>query len=170
MTTTTIRRIKTDSDLESVKDLCWQFRDWLAERYVEHPDVVDDYYDPKSYSDLLSNLSLIHAPPLGCILLASTGETDVGCAMIQKLDDGICEMKRMFVSVQGRGHGVGSALVLACIDESRTMGYHTMRLDTGHPQREAYALYKKHGFLDRSPYYDAPPKIRPILHFLERSL
>lgn len=170
MDTMEIVRVHGDQDLESVKDLCRELREWLVDRFVDHPNVVNTYYNEATYEDLLDSLASIHAPPKGCILLAKANGSPLGCVMLQELEPGVCEMKRMVVSKHGRGTGVGSALVEASIREGNAMGYHTMRLDTGHPQHEAYALYKKHGFVDRTPYYDAPAEVAEILHFLERPL
>jgi GNAT superfamily N-acetyltransferase len=49
-------------------------------------------------------------------------------------------MKRMFVYVQFHGKGVGRALAEAIINEAKTLGYQTMRLDTSNRQNEAKGL------------------------------
>ncbi len=58
-----------------------------------------------------------YAPPAGELLLARTTEgSSIGCVGLRPLDvDGVCEMKRLYVSPQGRGRGLGRALVEAVV-------------------------------------------------------
>lgn len=109
----------------------------------------------------LATLPGLYAPPLGRLLLAlrqGPGRNDepVGCVGLRELEDGICEMKRLYVRPARRGEGAGRALVEAVIAEAGAMGYRKMRLDTLPIMHEAQALYKRLGFVEIPAYLKSP--------------
>jgi len=99
-----------------------------------------------------------YAPPKGVLLLARNGAgRAVACAALRPLDrDGVCEMKRLFVTPEGRGLGLGKRLVETLFDEARATGYREMWLDTLPSMTEAIALYRRFGFEAMPAYYDTP--------------
>jgi putative acetyltransferase len=100
-----------------------------------------------------------YEPPSGILLLARHVETNkaIGCLGLCPLDTkGVCEMKRLYSAPQGRGSGLGKALVKQVIEEAKRIGYRLMRLDTLGSMREAIILYKRLGFVERKAYFDTP--------------
>jgi ribosomal protein S18 acetylase RimI-like enzyme len=112
----------------------------------------------QDFEDELASMPGKYAPPAGTILLARTAnEAAIGCVALRPLDpSGCCEMKRLYVSPQGRGLGLGRALVNAVISEAERIGYREMRLDTLPGMNEAISLYHRSGFREIAPYYDTP--------------
>jgi len=81
---------------------------------------------------------------------------DLGCVGVRPLDEGICEMKRLYVRPRGRGLGLGRALALAAIARARELGYERMRLDTLPMMGAAQELYSALGFVDIDRYRHNP--------------
>ena len=99
-----------------------------------------------------------YAPPKGVLLIARNAEgRAVACAGLRPIEpDGACEMKRLYVTAEGRGQGLGKRLIERLFDEARRIGYREMRLDTLPTMTEAIALYPRFGFVPMEPYYDTP--------------
>ncbi|WP_394789333.1 GNAT family N-acetyltransferase, partial [Rhodoferax sp.] len=82
-----------------------------------------------------------------------------GCIALRKRGDGVCEMKRLFVRDDFRGHKIGVQLIEKIIEDAREIGYKKMRLDTFPPKMgKAVKLYESHGFQAIPPYYNNPHK------------
>ena len=97
-----------------------------------------------------------YAPPRGALFVGADGARLGGMIGIRALDDLTCEMKRLFVRPDARGHGLARRLIDAAIDESRRIGYVEMRLDTLPMMTDAQSLYTAMGFRDIAPYYATP--------------
>ena len=107
----------------------------------------------------LANLPGDYAPPNGRLLLAEYEGQLAGCVAVHKLEDGICEMKRLYVRPQFRRLKVGRALAESIIAEARSIGigYRRMRLDTVAPlMANAVSLYRQLGFQEIAPYRTNP--------------
>jgi len=99
-----------------------------------------------------------YAPPAGELLLArdAAGQA-VGCVGLRPIEpQGCCELKRLYVSPETRGSGLGRTLVAAAVQTAARIGYREMRLDTLSSMTGALALYRQFGFEPIEPYYDTP--------------
>lgn len=94
--------------------------------------------------------------PKGALLLAYFKNQAAGCVALQQIREGICEMKRMYVSPSFRGHGIGKVLIEQIIVKAKDLGYHTMRLDTHPTMTKAQELYRSFGFYEIERYNDNP--------------
>lgn len=111
----------------------------------------------QNFDSELAGLPGDYAPPDGRLLLAEHEGQLSGCVALHRLEDGICEMKRLYLRPQFRGKGVGRFLVDRIISQARQIGYRRMRLDTVEPvMKDAVAMYRKIGFREINPYRTNP--------------
>lgn len=165
-----IRRADSQRDFDAVSALMRAFVDWHYERHSADRHIVDSYFSPAKFEAELKGLPGEFSPPAGALLIAEEGERVAGCVALRSLGEGICEMKRMFVSAEFHGKGIGFLLGRAIVEEARRIGYRHMMLDTGPAQREAQGLYRKLGFTKVEPYYELPPQLRDWLVFMKLDL
>jgi putative acetyltransferase len=111
----------------------------------------------QNFDKELADLPGDYAPPDGRLLLAEFEGQVAGCVALHKLEDSICEMKRLYLRPQFRGRGLGRAIADRIIAEARTIGYQRMRLDTVEPvMKDAVAMYRRIGFREIAPYCKNP--------------
>lgn len=101
----------------------------------------------------LAGLPGQYAPPGGALLIARAPDgAAVGCVALRPFgDNGVCEMKRLYVAPRGRGLGLGKALMQAVIGEALRIGWREIRLDTLPSMTVAQAMYRKAGFVPIEP-------------------
>ncbi len=165
-----IRDASSPGDYAAVASLMRHFIAWHYERHSSDHRVIDSYFDRAAFDEELKRLPGYFAPPAGALLVAEYDAQIAGCVGLRKLDSAVCEMKRMFVSADFHGKGIGRALAEGIIERARKLGYSTMMLDTGPAQREAQGLYRSLGFRNVEPYYELSPQLREWLVFMELDL
>jgi ribosomal protein S18 acetylase RimI-like enzyme len=111
----------------------------------------------QGFDQELATLPGSYADPTGRLLLARIDGKLLGCVALRKLEDGVCEMKRLYVRPESRGHAIGWALVLSLLNEAPEMGYSRMRLDTVPGKMDsAISMYRALGFHTIPPYCANP--------------
>lgn len=111
----------------------------------------------QNFDEEVANLPGNYALPEGRLFLAFADEKPAGCIALRKLEDGICEMKRLFVRDEFRGQKIGVLLIEKLFEEARKIGYEKIQLDTFPAKMgKAVSLYESYGFRRIPPYYHNP--------------
>ena len=166
--TTEIRPVRS---AEETADAATVIRGLVATVKARLPalsEQVDAYYRGSWFMDAEPAVPPQFRPPLGEVLLAYRGGAAVGSISFYPLEDGICEVKSLFVSEVSRGQGIAKALCAALLSAARDQGYELVRLSTTEFQPEAVSLYRAMGFREVDPWEEPPEQIK--IHYMERPL
>jgi DNA-binding MarR family transcriptional regulator len=93
-------------------------------------------------------------PPAGILLVARLGAEPVGCGALLFGADGVCEIKRMWVSSTVRGTGLGRRLLGELETHAAASGARVLRLETNRALAEAIGLYRSAGYAEVPAFND----------------
>jgi putative acetyltransferase len=118
------------------------------------PEEVIRRYDAMSDLD---NLRSHYFDNNGTFLVLIDEGRVVGSGAIRRLNNDICELKRMWFLKAYRGRGLGTKMAQMLLDFARKKGYKKVRLDTTDEQKQAQAiqLYQRLGFYFIERYNDS---------------
>ena len=120
VTLRTLSANDTDA-IEHVRQFFRNYAAWLG---------VDLSY--QNFDQEMASLPGTYVAPQGRLFFAEVDGRPAGCVGVRPLpdSDGVCEMKRLYVTPEERGHGVGAALALAAIKAAKEIGYRKLMIDT----------------------------------------
>ena len=142
---TNIITCQSDEDFSIAKKLTKDYMEWLG------MDLCFQGIDEE-----MANFSVIYNEPSGCFIYAVINGIVTGGVGVRKLEDGVCEMKRLYVYDQYRDQHIGLLLCQEIIATSKKLGYQKMRLDTVEKLTQAIKLYNSLGFYEIPTYYNNP--------------
>ena len=143
----TIVKAETPAQVSTAREMIEEYAAWLEFKLCF-----------QGYEDEIRSLPGKYAPPTGRLLLALWDGRPAGVIALRPLEEpGVCEMKRLYVRREFRGHQIGRILAERVIAEAAEIGYSRMRLDTILGKMDsAIAMYRTLGFAEISPYYKTP--------------
>ncbi len=140
-----VERATFPTDLDDVLDL---YREYIGNTSVDLGFQGND--------EEFKNLSENYSSDESKIFLAKINESPVGCAAFRKVNDCICEMKRVYVRPTARGSKLGAKLVDLILQEAIDSGYKKICLDVLPEFKAALKLYKSYGFVEHPPVTNNP--------------
>lgn len=149
-------RAVTVEQIQRVQELFTEYFDFLRTDVDTGVSDLNDVPQLAGYEEEVATLPGRYAPPNGCLLLAEHEGQAAGCVAFYKFEDGVCEIKRLWVRPQFRGKKISRLLVERLIEEAREVGYTAIVLSTVDILKEARALYESLGFKTTAPYFDLP--------------
>lgn len=150
-----VDRLLRASDIElTTVDPRSRSAQWCLGRYFEElaarfPEGYDRSADGAADLDAFK-------PPKGCLLVARLFGEPVGCGALRALAPRSGEIKRLWVSPQMRGLGVGRKLLEALEAAGRRRRMRSVRLDTHESLTEAQHLYRSCGYREIPRFNDNP--------------
>ncbi len=142
-----LSRCSTEQDFDIAKSITSDYISWL--------NIDLSFQNTKKEYD---EFAVMYSPPDGCYIYLKNEEEIIGGVAFRKLEQGICEMKRLFVYPPFHGSGFGKLLSEAIIKQAKEYGYKRMRLDTIDRLHNAITIYRKLGFYEITQYRDNPDK------------
>lgn len=140
-----IKKAETEKEIEIIRLL-----------FLEYAQSLNFDLCFQNFSEELAGLPGEYSSPDGTLLISSWNDVPVGCVALRKIENKICEMKRLYVQQNYRGKNIGKALTERLILEAREMGYCKMRLDTVPSMQTAQRLYMSLGFYQIESYCENP--------------
>jgi len=98
----------------------------------------------------LANIEANYSGNQGALFVLVDGEKPIGTVAVRRESDTSCELCRMYLSPEYRGHGLGRGLLSVAEEHARVRGFTEMRLKTATALEEAIRLYESVGFVRSS--------------------
>lgn len=137
---------------KEIKELFLEYTKML----VENDPSFEKYLELQNYDSELQHLGDKYGLPYGRLYIVKVENEVAGCIGLRKVDHENCEMKRLYVRPEFRGHKIANKLVERIIDDAKRIGYKSMLLDTLPFLKGAIHLYKKFGFYEIESYNNSP--------------
>ena len=97
------RLAESAADYEAFGEVCRAYFAWCRARYAEMPWFVDEVFGQQSFDEELKVLAAKYGPPAGRTMLAVRDGQVVAGGAYHRLADGVCELKRLYVTDEARG-------------------------------------------------------------------
>lgn len=173
MSGVTIRMAEDAADIQVAQALSREWLDWHWRHYPsDWPRGADHPMDRDKFETILEQLPTLHERPRGGIIIGSVNEQPVGCVMYHEAgeDAGVAEFKRMFVSENGRGYGLGRLMLEYMFEQLIADGYRNVFFSSATFLTHARAMYEAAGFTSIPHPAGFPEEMRERVYFMERDL
>ena len=154
---TVLRRVNWSTELDTVRQLFREYRQWLADHSGE--SAASSSIAPIGLVQLdrvISELPGVYGPPRGDVILAFKNSELAACGALREWEPKVGEIKRVYVRADHRGPGFGPRLTEALLRRARELGYERVRVDTLPTMSAAIQFYQEMGFKPIPAYWPHP--------------
>lgn len=148
-----IRRIKPD-EWPAAKRVVYR----VAHAIFNDPRSLEEsiaYHESRNELKDMSDIQKNYFENGGIFMVMTEGDQLICTGAIRKLEDGICELKRLWLLTEYHGQGLGYRMLQELLSTAREMGYKRIRLETDPiAQSRALKFYKRLGFYEIASYTD----------------
>ena len=108
----------------------------------------------------ISNYQREYIEKDGAFLVYIDAGRIVGTGALRKMEEGVGEIKRLWLLPEYQGQGLGYRMMMHLLDMAREKGYAKVRLQTSPAyQKKAYVFYQRLGFYEIPDYGDDPDDV-----------
>ncbi len=131
---------------------------WKIESTAE---ALERAFDEAGEFEDINNPALYYFDNKGIFLVIVDDGEVVGTGSIKRLNEDICELKRMWILRAYRAQGWGKVIAEALLQFARAAGYGRAWLEVYDRQLQARAIafYQALGFYEIPPYKESPAKL-----------
>jgi len=142
-----IRRIKPD-EATAAKQLIYR----VAHIIFNDPGPLEEsiaYHESRSEMKDMDDIQRNYFDSGGIFLVITDDDQLIGTGAIRKLENNICELKRLWLLTEYHSRGLGYRLMQELLLFAREKGYERIRLETDPVyQKRAVEFYKRLGFYE----------------------
>ena len=128
----------------------------VAQRVFQDTRLLEEsvaYYESKGTLNDMDDIRRTYFDDDGIFLVMIDEEQLIGTGAIRKIDNEICELKRLWLLFEYHGKGLGYRMIRELFAFAREKGYQKIRLETDRDyQNRAFELYKRLGFYEIPRY------------------
>lgn len=116
-------------------------------------ELIQQFEKEGMLSDI-DNFQTYYFDNRGTFLVATHKNRVIGTGAIHRIRDDVCELKRLWLSAEYQGKGIGYRIFRELIVFARSKGYKKMWLETDCMQERAIRFYESAGFYRIQSYND----------------
>jgi len=107
--------------------------------------------DPNNTDRDISDLDRDYFSKNGWFAILEDDNEIIGTYGIYRIDNKICELRKMYLLPNYHGQGLGKLLLSEALKKAKELGYSEMILETNKLLDKAISLYSKNGFVEYKP-------------------
>ena len=128
----------------------------VAHQIFNDPRTLEEsmaFYEGRSLLQDMDELQQTYFDNDGIFLVWTDDDQIIGTGAIRKIDNEICELKRLWLLPEYHGKGLGYRMIQELFAFARQKGYRRVWLETDrNSQSRAFDFYKRLGFYEIPPY------------------